>query len=194
MKSNNVIQKIRQFARKNSKQEDIHGFPHVIRVYHNCLKLAQNFDVKTEILKISALLHDIGRVKEEQKNKNHAELSAEMAINFFESSKINLSKDSVQEIIHCIRAHSFSNQIDPMTLEAKILSDADKLDALGPIGLYRTIGFTVQNGGGLKEVINHLENKILNLRDLLYLNYSKQIAKKRHKFILKFYEQLKENH
>ena len=81
--------------------------------------------------------------------------------------------------------------MQPKTLEAKILFDADKLDALGAIGLYRTIGFTIKNFGGIEQVLNHLENKILQLKDLVYLDCSKQIAEKRHELILDFYNQIK---
>ena len=97
----------------------------------------------------------------------------------------------ISNIIHCIRTHSFSNNANPQTLEATILSDADKLDALGAIGLYRTIGFTIKNQGGVEQVIGHLENKIMKLKDQMYLDVSKQIAVERHQIILDFYNKLK---
>ncbi|MGV9172636.1 MAG: HD domain-containing protein [Promethearchaeia archaeon] len=188
------MEMIKNFARRNSAKEDIHGFPHVMRVFNMCMVLAKNLTIDSVVLKISALLHDIGRIKEKKEGKNHAELSAEMAKGFFESTPINISKDTQERILHCIRAHSFSNGVSPETIEAKILSDADKLDALGPIGLYRTIGFTVKNGGGLKKVMEHLENKILRLKDLLYLDQSKVIAQKKHGFVLNFYQKLRRNY
>jgi len=66
------------------------------------------------------------------------------------------------------------------------------LDALGAIGLYRTIGFTILRNGGLDDVIEHLENKILKLKNRLYLDISKEIAKSREKLIIKFYNEIKE--
>ncbi len=128
-------------------------------------------------MKISSLLHDIGRFKEKSEKLNHAELSAEMAERFLKSITPHFSPESIKKILHCIRAYSFSNQVKPITIEAKILSDTDKLDALGAIGLYRTIGFTVKKGGNLDNVIYHLEEKILNLKNLLYLARSKEMAK-----------------
>jgi uncharacterized protein len=77
-------------------------------------------------------------------------------------------------------------------LEAKILSDVDKLDALGAIGLYRVIGFAIKNNRGIEQVIEHLENKILKLRDQLYLEESQKIADKRVKIIIDFYVKLKQ--
>ncbi|TKJ23714.1 MAG: hypothetical protein CEE43_03355 [Promethearchaeota archaeon Loki_b32] len=117
------------------------------------------------MLKIAALFHDIGRTYKNiaDYNKNHAELSAEIAAEFLRRNDFKLSQEDFDNIIHCIRTHSFSNNVVPQTLEATILSDADKLDALGAIGLYRTIGFTIKNQGGVEQVIGHLENKILDL-------------------------------
>ncbi|MBY9004657.1 MAG: phosphohydrolase, partial [Candidatus Lokiarchaeota archaeon] len=87
--------------------------------------------------------------------------------------------------------HSFSNKIEPLTLEAKILSDMDKLDALGAVGLYRTIGFTIRNKGGIKQVINHLETKILNLKNHMYLEITREIAEERIEIIQGFYNKIK---
>ena len=108
------------------------------------------------------------------------------------SNGISLVQDEFDNIIHSIRAHSFSNEQLARTLEAKILSDADKLDALGAIGIFRTIGFTLENNGGIDQVIEHLENKILRLKEQMFLDYSKMVAERRHKTVLDFYTKLKE--
>ena len=123
--------------------------------------------------------------------KNHAELSAELSLDFINSQGFQISQDVLDNIIHCIRAHSFSNKTIPKTLEAKILSDVDKLDALGAIGIYRVIGFTIKKQGGVKQVIEHMENKIMKLRDQLYLEESRKIADERKKIIENYYNQLK---
>ncbi|MFW9988437.1 MAG: HD domain-containing protein [Candidatus Odinarchaeota archaeon] len=188
----NIISKVRKFALDNSEPDDIHGFLHTERVLKLCLHLGKNLDANLLILMIAALLHDIGRNHKNKKtsNKNHAEISSEMASKFLNSYDIRLSQEDFKNIIHSIRSHSFSNNSNPQTLEAKILSDADKLDALGAIGLYRTIAFTVKNNGIIVDVINHLEEKIIKLKDKLYLDISKKIAKKRQKIILDFYDEI----
>jgi len=195
MTDDDLIFKVRRFGQKNSQQDDIHGFSHVERVYDTCIKMGKELKANMQVLKISALLHDIGRIKADESVKlaNHAEISAEMALEFLSMDEFNLKKDDIEEIVHAIRAHSFSNDVIPETLEAKILSDADKLDALGAIGLYRTIGFTVQNKGGIDTVIEHLENKILKLKDQMNLAVSKEIAEKRQQIILEFYNKIKSN-
>lgn len=188
------IDKIEQFAKFNSKQDDIHGFPHVKRVYQTCLRIGKDLGANMVILKISALLHDIGRIKENNDplKRNHAELSKEIAEQFLRSSELNLTETDINAILHCISTHSFSNNNSPLTIEAKILSDADKLDAIGAIGLYRTIGYTIKNNGGINDVITHLEQKILKLKDLLFLPISKSIAAERHESIVRFYERILE--
>ncbi|MGB5912029.1 MAG: HD domain-containing protein [Promethearchaeia archaeon] len=187
-----MLTKIRKFAIENSESDGIHGFPHVERVYDLSLKIGKQLDADIKILKIAALLHDIGRNKEisDTNKRNHAEISAELAINFLTSTDFNLSKEDIANIVHSIRAHSFSNEIEPKTLEAKILSDVDKLDALGAIGLYRTIAFTVKSKGGVDQVIKHLENKIMKLRNQMYLDISKKIAIDRERIILNFYNNI----
>ncbi|MBN1214955.1 MAG: HD domain-containing protein [Candidatus Lokiarchaeota archaeon] len=190
--SNKLLAKIENFALENYENDDIHGFEHIKRVYKLCIYLGKKLRANLLILQISALLHDIGRKKIEDKNQNksHSELSAEIAYAFLKSNDIFLEKDDIENILHSIKAHSYSNNIGPKTLEAKILSDADKLDAIGAIGLYRTIGYTTRNNGNLDNVIEHIEKKILNLKDQLYFEESKEIAYTRHRLIQEFHNQI----
>ena len=189
-----VLSIVRNFALHNSEKDEIHGISHTERVYKLCIQLGKELGANLFILKISALLHDIGRIGKNRASieKNHAEISAEMSLDFIKSQDFQISQDHLDNIIHCIRTHSFSNKTIPKTLEAKILSDVDKLDALGAIGLYRVIGFTIKKQGGIKQVIKHMENKILKLRDQLYLEESRKIADERKKIIENFYNQLKQ--
>ncbi len=193
MLDNDLIPKVRKYAIDNSEKDDIHGFLHVESLLNLCLQLGNHLDANLLILEIAALLHDIGRKNRNDttSSKNHAELSAEMAFKFLNSYDFKLSQEDFDNIIHCIRTHSFSNNSTPQTLEAKILSDADKLDALGAIGLYRTIGFTIKNKGNLNDVIKHLREKIIKLKDMLLLDISRKIARKRYKIVLDFYKQIK---
>ena len=190
----NLISIVKEFAVKNSEKNDIHGFDHVERVFRLSISIGEKLNADMKILKIAVLLHDIGRIQEKRdvKKRNHAEISAELAKNFLEPNRYNLTQNEIDKITHCIQAHSYSNELVPETLEAKILSDADKLDALGAIGLYRTIGFTILRNGDLDDVIEHLENKILKLKNRLFLDISKDIASTREKIIIDFYNKIKE--
>lgn len=187
-----IVSIVRDYALKNSEKDDIHGFPHIKRVYNLCLQLGKELGANLFILEIAVFLHDIGRIHKDKSNneKNHAKISADMTLDFLKSKDFNIHQNDIDNIIHCIRTHSFSNNVIPRTLEAKILSDVDKIDALGAVGLYRTIGFTVKNQGGLEQVIKHLEDKIMKLKDQLYLDVSKKIAVERHQIILDFYNEI----
>ncbi len=193
MINDEILLKVRKFAYDNSDKNDIHGFKHIERVVKISSEIGTALDANLPVIKVAALLHDVGRyLKTDDLVKNHAEISAEIAENFIIKNNFNIAIEDVENILHCIRVHSFSNDLEPKTLEAKVLSDADKLDALGAIGLYRTIGFTVIEKGGIKELIEHLENKILKLKSHLFLEVSKEIALKREKIIIDFYSELKE--
>ncbi|MHA1191558.1 MAG: HD domain-containing protein [Promethearchaeota archaeon] len=186
-----IIKRIRNFIINNSDDDDIHGFAHVQRVYDLCDKIGIRMNANMLILRISALLHDIGR-NSETINKNHAIISAEISKKYLISQLFGLSEVEINQIIHCILAHSFSNNINPQTLEAKILSDVDKLDALGAIGLYRTIIYSYKlKNGGIEKVIEHLETKILNLKDHLFLDITREIAEERIQIIQDFYNRIK---
>jgi len=194
MNRQEILSIVKKFAVDKTAKDDIHGFSHVMRVLNLCLEIGKKLGANLHVLENAVLLHDIGRENEEQdiNNRNHAEISAEMSLDFIKSQDFQISQDELDNIIHCIRAHSFSNKTIPRTLEAKILSDVDKLDALGAIGLYRTIGFTIKKQGGIEQVIEHLENKILKLRDQLYLEESRKIADERKKIIVNFYNKIKQ--
>ncbi|MBN1803150.1 MAG: HD domain-containing protein [Candidatus Lokiarchaeota archaeon] len=194
IKEKEFISMVKEFSQRNSDKDDVHGFDHVKRVFENSVYIGMSLNANLFVLKIASLLHDIGR-KFENKNlngKNHADISAEMSNEFLKNLNYAISPEDFSNIEHCIRAHSFSNDIKPMTLEAKILSDSDKLDALGAIGIYRVVAFSKELNRGIPLVLKHFENKILKLKDKLWLDFSKKIASKRHELVLGFYEAIKQ--
>ncbi|MEM0331842.1 MAG: phosphohydrolase, partial [Archaeoglobaceae archaeon] len=97
----------------------------------------------------------------------------------------------IDAVVHAIESHSFSSNVKPRTLEAKILSDADKLDAIGAIGVARAFLYSGEKGRSIEETLMHFEEKLLKLKDLLYTDTAKAIAAERHEFLKKFYEELK---
>ena len=193
MNDQEALKRIKNFVVQNIHSDDFHGYGHTKRVYEMALEIGQKLGANILVLKVAALLHDIGRVSEqnELKIRNHAEISAEIASNFLKTLDFKYKKTDFENIIHCIQAHSFSNQILPKTLEAKIISDVDKLDALGAIGLYRTIGYTIKMNGNLQDVLLHLESKIFKLKDQLFLDISKEYAQERLAIIHQFHKEVK---
>lgn len=124
-----------------------HSLDHVYRVYNLCMLLAgYEKDVDLDVLIPASLLHDIARVKEsydETGTIDHAIEGAIIASDFLRD--LGYSHDSIQKISHCIETHRFRTDMTPSIIEAKILYDADKLDAIGAVGIARTFMISGQH-------------------------------------------------
>jgi len=146
-------QKIKEIVEKELLGADpVHDAGHVARVYNLCLKLAKGEkEIDLDVIKLAALLHDIGGVRElEDKSgeTDHAKESAKMAFEIL--SRLDFSKEKTERVIHCILTHRYrSGSLKAKTKEAKILFDADKLDALGVIGLARAYTWIGKNNAKL---------------------------------------------
>lgn len=139
-----------------------HNLDHVLRVHKLTLKLAQtekNVDLK--ILETATLLHDIARAKESDDitgTIDHAVLGSQMAEKILEN--LNYEYNEIEKIKHCILTHRFRTGFEPQSIEAKILFDADKLDAIGSMGIARSFMLAGQHGQSI-EYIDDIE-KYLN--------------------------------
>jgi len=184
-----LAKRIEKFARSCLRSgEGSHTFDHVLRVRKLCLLIGQAEGADLEVLEAAALLHDIGRPKEKETGRSHAEIGAEMAVSFLYS--IRFPSEKVELVASAIRTHRFSEGLTPTTLEGKILSDADKLDAMGAIGLARTIAESLRLGRGLEGTIRHIDRKLLRLYNLIHTPTAKNLAKPRHQLLLQFMHQL----
>ena len=167
--------------------DPVHGWPHIMRVLRIESEIVENeFEEKSidiDALFIATLFHDIGRVFEEPLKIHHARISAEIARIYLKNS---CYREKLKKIIHIILAHSYSLGIRPENTEAIILSDADKLDALGAIGLYRAIADGDRRGRGLNGTINHMREKLLKLPEMLYTKYARRIAADRVNILKEF--------
>jgi uncharacterized protein len=185
------IPKIKEYAKKHYPEfEGLHGLPHVKRVLQNAQRIHGHEGGSWPLIECIIWLHDIGRIDEIKKKKNHAILSAKSSGEFLKSLKF--SSQDIQEIRHGILGHSYSMGGRPQTLEAQIASDADKLDALGAVGLFRVCAYQGQKGSGIPEVIAHINEKILKLESRMFLDFSKEIAHERSSFILEFKKRIEE--
>ncbi len=161
-----------------------HDDGHVKRVLRWAVYLAKKEGADVEVVKKAAELHDIARDK-----PNHAIEGAKIAREILRRQ--GYDEDFIEKVAHCIEAHSFSSGIEPKTLEAKILSDADKLDAIGAIGIARAFMFSGEHGRSIEDTLKHFEEKLLRLKDMMFTDTAKRIAEDRHRFMLEFYERLK---
>lgn len=218
----NRLQRIKEIVEKEMQDTGpSHDFSHVMRVYNLCLLIAkyeENADL--EVLKLAALLHDIARSKEDLDDTgkiDHAVLSAEMAEKILKD--LDYPEEKIEKIKHCVITHRFKGDYRPKVIEAKILSDADKLDVCGAIGIARTSCWIGENkakihsevalsqyikdnlvgetsDGRIKDKSKHALNmefeiKLKRIPERLFTKKAKELAKKRAQFMDQFFEQLK---
>ncbi|AKG91472.1 putative HD superfamily hydrolase [Geoglobus ahangari] len=161
-----------------------HDSDHVERVKRLALFIAEREGGDLEVIRTAAELHDVARDED-----NHAIRGAEVA------RKILMEKGHdekfIEEVCHCIEAHSFSSGIEPRTLEAKILSDADKLDAMGAIGVARVFMYSGERGRSIEDTLRHFEEKLLRLQSMMHTETGRKIAAERHRFLEEFYRRIK---
>lgn len=123
-------------AQATGKNDPAHDHAHFIRVVTTAKRLAETEKARLEIVVPAAWLHDLVNVpKNDPRRSQASRLSAQAARGFFET--IGYPRELWDEIGHAIEAHSFSAQIEPKTVEAAVVQDADRLDGLGAIGLAR---------------------------------------------------------
>lgn len=197
-----------------------HSLDHSLRVFELCKLIAKSYpEVDLEVLELAALLHDIGTLREYKDasgKTDHAVEGAKIAAALLNEQEVPEKK--IRHIQDCILSHRFKTVNKPSTLEAKILFDADKVDAVGAIGLARSFAWVGKNGanlyrktdldkyaeenlvggtfeGRIKDKTRHspqieYETKIKNLKTKLYTDKAKEIFDERLKYFESFLNRL----
>ena len=165
---------------------DGHDTAHSFRVYRNALHLSDFYpDCDKKIVLLAALLHDVDDHKlfDTENNAN--------ARRFLETQ--NLSTEEIEQICSIINNVSFSKNRGkrPESIEGKIVQDADRLDALGAIGIARTFAYGGKNGRPLEESLQHFYDKLLLLKDEMNTEEAKRLATERHKYLEGFIAEFK---
>ena len=186
--------------------DSAHDFEHVMRVFKNAQHICKKEKANEKLVLSAVLLHDIvSYPKSDKRSKSSSLKSAEKSKKILK--KFDYTKQEIQIISDAIRDHSFSQNKTPKTIEGKILQDADRLDALGAIGIARV--FAV--GGSEKRpfyniedpfckhrlpddhiwTLDHFFRKLLKLESLMNTKSAKIEAKKRTKILRNYLNQLK---
>ena len=215
--SDTLIEAARPVARSyfDDSVGPAHDWYHVERVERLALELATeraadegehatDEAVNRRILSLATLLHDIGRPGEETGEvDDHATWGAREARGILDD--LGAEASTIRSVEHAIRAHRYSNDVEPETIEAKLLSDADNLDALGAIGIARCFSYGGENGVPIHDPnlpvesdpdpvgstgVNHLRTKILSLPDRMYTSAGHRRAIERRAFVETFLERL----
>ena len=187
--------------------DSAHDKDHIYRVLYNAMDIAsteQNVDY--DVLIFACLLHDIGR-KEQFENPKlcHAMVGGEKAYQFL--LKNNFDTIFADKVKNCIQTHRYRQNNPPQTLEAKILFDADKIDATGTLGIARTLFYKGMVGEPLYSLLpdgkvsdgtndnkpsffQEYKYKLEKLYTRFYTTRGNEIAKKRQQTAVSFYNDM----
>lgn len=193
-----------------SASDPVHGFDHIMRVYRMAEKIALAEGADLEIVRAAALLHDAegSNPLDKAQRKQHHHASAAFAGEILLPEGWDAQR--IAAVQHCIRAHRFRDESEPsQTLEAQVIFDADKLDAIGAIGLARLIAFVSQTGqplyalpsaqfietgkkepGEIHSAYHEYIFKLGKLKERMFTATGKAIAQKRSDVLETFFTQL----
>lgn len=164
-----------------AENSDGHGFDHSMWVYRNALMIAESYpEADNTVVSLSALLHDADDYKLFM-TENNAN-----ARQFLGAEQVD--EDTIDRICEVINSVSFSknNGKRPDTIEGQIVQDADRLDAIGAIGIARTFAFGGKHDRSLESSIEHFHEKLLLLKDMMNTEKAKELAESRHAFMEAF--------
>ena len=178
-----ILASMREEIQHSTPPFGTHGYEHIYRVYNTCQHIGEIEGANMRVLLSAALLHDVAR--EEQ---NHAEAGAEKAKHILR--RYSYTPDEIEKIANAISTHSFSGKKPPKTLEGKILSDADKLDALGTLGVYRTAVYSGEHARPIEDFVAHFHEKLLKLEGLMFTTEAQRMARDRTEYIIEFVNRL----
>ncbi len=205
MEKSNVILETESYIRSILEGEGSgHDWWHIHRVRNNAMNIAKAYPVDGFIVEMAALLHDIADHKLHDGNE---EIGPRMAGEWLNKNKVEEAEK--KHILLIMQEVSFSKGKIPSTLEGKVVQDADRLDAIGAIGIARTFAF-----GGFKKreiynpeippvkyesledykkntnpTLNHFYEKLLLLKDMMNTEEARKIAQQRHEFMEGYLDQ-----
>jgi uncharacterized protein len=185
------------------KDDAAHGFDHVLRVLALAERIGQAEGADMEIVRAAALLHDVARPEEESSGACHAQAGAQRAREILQGHP----PEKVEAVAQAIAAHRFREKSIPQTLEAQVLYDADKLDAIGATGVARAYAISGQRGRRLwgpvpagyqgeiqgtpeHTAVHEFVFKLSRLKGTLFTPTARTIAEERHRYMVEFFTRL----
>lgn len=189
--------------------DSAHDKEHIYRVLYNALEIAgSESEVDFDVLIAACLLHDIGRQEQyEDPTRCHAMVGGEKAYHFLTAQ--GFDEEFSKQVRDCIQTHRFRKCMQPQSIEAKILFDADKLDATGAVGIARTLMYkgsvteplytilpdgNISNGeqDTVPSFFREYKFKLEKLYDKFYTAKGSELAKARRSIAVAFYESMYE--
>ncbi len=196
----------KEVEKRMKNNDSAHDFEHVLRVYENAKRICKSEKVDSRLVLTAALFHDIVSFRKSDKRSKTSSTKSSLETKKI-LQKFNYSKNEIEIIADAIESHSFSKNKIPVTLEGKIIQDADRLDAIGAIGIARTFavgGAENRSFYNKKDIfcatrkpddqiwtVDHFYKKLLLLESKMNTKTAKTEAKRRTKIIKKFLIDLK---
>ena len=182
MNKEQIIESAKEYIRDVFKNNSGgHDKEHTMRVFNTALTIAKDYpECDLFIVSLASLLHDVDDHKlfDNPNNENARKFLNEQGV----------PEQFVEQVCEVINEISFSKNKDkkPTSLEAMIVQDADRLDAMGAIGVARTFAYGGQECRPLESSIKHFYEKLLLLKDKMNTETGKRIAEERHQFLVNF--------
>jgi uncharacterized protein len=190
-----------------SSEDGAHDLSHLQRVWHNVRTLHAQEGGDLEVLLAAVLLHDCVAVEKNSPLRSQASrLAAEKATTLL--TTLDWPHAKIATVAYAIEAHSFSANITPTTLEARLMQDADRLDSLGMLGVARTFYIAGRMGSALYDpqdpqakardyddkrfCLDHFQTKLLHLADGFQTSTGQHLAQVRHQRLKGFMELFQE--
>lgn len=190
-----------------TRADPAHDFSHILRVCKNAGIIGKEEGADMRVLLLAALLHDLGSEKGKGSDQENAADDRQSQIRTFLGS-LGLDRETEEKVVYAVDVHSFSKGIVPLTLEARILQDADRLDAIGAIGIARVF----LTGGVLgREIYNpddpfcrkrepddgrwnldHFYQKLLKLESGMHTTAGRRLAKRRTEVVKRYLSDLED--
>ncbi len=205
------MNQIRMIAHERlDKAAGSHDWEHTLRVHRLCERIGPPESADMEVLSAAAYLHDIGRYFQDITKGSicHAEKGAELAKEIV--MPLSFSKGQKLNIIHSVRSHRFRGNHQPQSIEAKVLFDADKLDAIGAVGVARAFLFAGEVGAqlhnpnlDLKKARSYSRDdtgfrefkvKLVKIKERIQTQTGKKIAHDRHLFMKDFFKRFQDEY
>jgi uncharacterized protein len=154
------FEKIREIIKEKTWASD-HNIDHINRVYSFAMRIGEGENIDWDVLKAAVLLHDIAGAEEQNDptgKTDHAVLGAQISRPILEN--LGFPEEKIRHIQDCILSHRYRTNNTPKTLEAKILFDADKLDATGAIGVARAFSWIGRNNAHIFKKLENMDEYI----------------------------------
>lgn len=183
MNKQHVLNALHQFVYDRFRNDQSgHNYDHMIRVSRMSVEIAKQEGLDPFLPEVIALTHDV------YDDKLVSDVEGEKAtlMNLFKN--LGFDDSTIQQIIKAIDVISFRHKKEATTLLQQVVKDSDRLDAIGAIGIIRTIQYGTTHQRSIDETMQHFDDKLFSLKDLLHTDTAKQIAQNRHQIMRDFYD------